>query len=90
MLKAGDVQTGMYAMRVSMIKPNHDEVRMPDFSVFFNGPDENGVAVISPLNIPNPDEGLHWFDVYFLERLITRIPMRVIYQQIQLQIPQGL
>lgn len=28
------------------------------------------------------EEGLYWFDIYMAEELVTRMPLRVLYQQI--------
>ena len=86
MLKAGGLSTGKYSIRIALIKPDATEFPSNTVEVFFNGGDDNGVLVISPINLPNPDEGLYWFDVYFLESLITRVPMRVLYQQMQPQL----
>jgi hypothetical protein len=88
MLKAGDLGTGKYNMKITMVKPDGTELQSQALSVFFNGSDENGVAILSPMVIPNPEEGLHWFDVYFEDSRLTRIPMRVLYQQMQvMQMP---
>lgn len=88
MLKAGDLGSGKYNMKVTHDKPSGGAaVLAQTFGVFFNGGDENGVAVISPMQIPNPEEGLHWFNVYFEESLLTRIPMRVLYQSLPMVQP---
>jgi len=79
MLKAGSIGMGKYNMRITLLKPDGEEMPSQPISVFFNGGDENGVAVISPIAITKPEEGLHWFDVYFEDRIITRIPLRVLY-----------
>jgi uncharacterized protein DUF6941 len=83
MLKAGQLPVGRYTMKVIVIKPDGEEQGSQDFSVFFNGTDDHGIAVISPMSIPEPDEGLHWFDVHFEGNPIARIPFRVVYQAIQ-------
>jgi hypothetical protein len=91
MLKAGDLPIGRYKMRIDLLKPNGERLISQDFSVFFNGSDDNGVSVVSPMAIPDPEEGLHWFDVFFENERITRIPLRVVYQTIQFihGAPQG-
>jgi hypothetical protein len=88
-LKAGDLGIGKYKVSIALTKPDGTESPANDFEVFFNGSDENGVAMISPIAIPTPEEGLHWFNIYFEGKLITRIPMRVLYQQVQMRpLPQ--
>lgn len=84
MLKSGSLGMGKFTMKITLVKPNGSEMESQGFQVFFNGGEENGVAVISPIVIPAPEEGLHWFDVYFEQSLITRIPLRVFYQPIQM------
>jgi len=83
-LKSGDLGGGKFGMRVALMKPDGSQASSQPMDLFFNGADDNGVAVVSPVTIPTPEEGLHWFDVYFEERLITRIPLRVLYQQVQM------
>lgn len=83
MLKSGDFGSGRANLKISVLKPNGEELQAQAFPVFFNGGDDNGVAVLSPIAIPDPDEGLHWFDVYFEESRITRIPLRVLHQPLQ-------
>jgi hypothetical protein len=83
-LKAGDLAAAKYKINVTLVKPDGSEVSSQEIEVFFSGSDDNGVAVTSPMAIPNPDEGLHWFDVYFEGQRLTRVPMRVLFQKIQL------
>jgi len=86
MVKAGSLPGGSYNMTVKMNMPSGSSLPDNKFQVFFNGSDDNGIAIISPVVMPNPDAGLYWFDVYFEESLMTRIPMRVLHQQMQ-QVP---
>lgn len=83
MLKAGTLSSGSYNMKISLNSPNGTALPPNIFQVFFNGSEDNGVAVVSPVAMPSPEAGLYWFDVYFEEELITRIPMRVLHQQMQ-------
>jgi hypothetical protein len=89
-LKAGSLGAGKYNIRIKLNKPDGSEMQDNTHSVFFNGSDDNGVLLGSPTLIVAPDEGLYWFDVYFEDALMTRIPMRVIHQQVALppQFPQ--
>ncbi|MGA8907747.1 MAG: hypothetical protein WB524_09025 [Acidobacteriaceae bacterium] len=84
MLKSGDLGASKHTMKVTLVRPDGIEMPSQAFSVFFNGSDDNGVAVISPMALPKPEEGLYWFDVYFETHLITRVPMRVFYQEMQM------
>jgi len=86
MVKAGSLGGGKHNMKVALNLPSGSQMFSIPFQVFFNGGDDNGVMTVSPIVIPNPEEGLYWFDVYFEEMLMTRIPMRVLHQQMQ-QVP---
>lgn len=90
-LKAGSLGSGKYNIRVKLNRPDGSEMQDNTHSVFFNGSDDNGVLLGSPTLIVSPEEGLYWFDIYFEDALMTRIPMRVIHQQVALppQFQQG-
>lgn len=59
---------------------------MPEFSgpIVLEG-DDRGANVVLNLGIPVEEEGLYWFDVIFDEQLITRMPLRIVYQRIKLE-----
>lgn len=84
MIKSGDLGIGRFNMRIALLRPNGEEIQSQVFPVFFNGGEDNGVAIVAPMGLPNPDEGLHWFEVYFEESRLTRIPLRVMYQPLPL------
>jgi hypothetical protein len=83
-LKAGSMPGGKYNVTVKLQKPDGSQMQDNALSVFFNGSDDNGVLIGMPMAIVAPDEGLYWFDIYFEESLMTRIPMRVLHQQVAL------
>jgi hypothetical protein len=85
-LKAGTLGGGSYNIRVKIHKPDGSEMSETVVPVFFNGSDDNGVLAGSPLAVVSPEQGLYWIDVYFEESLLTRIPMRVLHQQVALPI----
>lgn len=53
------------------------------FPVFFEG-DDRGANVIVNMNLRVERDGLYWFDVLIGDRLMTRIPIRVVYQRTSL------
>lgn len=57
-------------------------LRLPDMtvSVLLEGEDR-GIALQVPVAIPTEVEGLYWFDVLVDDRLMTRIPLRVVHQR---------
>ena len=58
-------------------------IRTPEqlLSALFEG-DDRGVNFIISLNIVVDQEGVYWFDVFLEDQLLTRIPLRILYQQI--------
>ena len=51
--------------------------------VFFEGEDR-GANIIVNVNFRVQEDGLYWFEVLLGERLMTRIPLRVVYQRMSL------
>jgi hypothetical protein len=51
------------------------------FPVLFEGDDDRGNALIAGAQFVAQKEGLYWFDVYLNEEAVTRMPLRVAYQQ---------
>jgi hypothetical protein len=58
-------------------------LKFPDqlLPVLFEGEDR-GVNLILNLNLVVEQEGVYWFEVLLEEQLLTRIPLRVLYQRI--------
>jgi len=49
-------------------------------TVFLEGEDR-GANVVIAIDAEFPIEGLYWFDLYFDDARVTRMPFRVIYQR---------
>ena len=58
-------------------------LKLPDqlLPVLFEGEDR-GVNLILNLSLLVDQEGVYWFDVLLEEQLLTRIPLRILYQRI--------
>ena len=84
-LKSGAMK-GKYNIKVVPETPSGKRLPGPQLGVLFEG-DERGVAAILPLGIVAEEEGLYWFDVMLEQDLLTRIPLRVMYQKMQPGIP---
>ena len=58
-------------------------LKLPDqlLPVLFEG-DDRGVNLIIAFNMVIDQEGVYWFDVMLDERLLTRVPLRILYQRI--------
>lgn len=83
--KAGGIGTGKFRIKFRIYKPN-SETPMGEMEneAFFEGGKDQGVTVANPLVFIPDEEGLYWVDVLFEDRLITRIPLRVIFAAVQM------
>jgi hypothetical protein len=73
---------GKNTIRIRPISPTGKEMQSMEFPLLFEGDEDRGAGVIGEINFPVDEEGLYWLDVYLLDELITRMPLRVTYQQI--------
>jgi hypothetical protein len=71
-----------HKVKIVPIGPGEKTLPASEMSVLFEG-DDRGPAIILPVSLVATEEGLYWFDVYLEEQLLTRIPLRVIYQRLQ-------
>ena len=80
-LKAGWTH-GSHPLRLDMVKPPGETQVLLQQTVFFEGGEDRGVSVVSRMRLRLSHEGLHWFEVFLEGRLLTKIPMRVVYQRL--------
>lgn len=43
--------------------------------------EERGVILSAPITLQTAEEGLYWFDILIDDQVITRVPLRVVYQR---------
>jgi len=79
--KSGELR-GKYVIRIRPTSPTGRDLPGMDFPTLFEGDSDRGAAIIADTNFAVDEEGLYWFDVYLEDELITRMPLRVVYQQI--------
>ena len=48
-----------------------------------------GPQLILKIRLPVDEEGVYWFNVFFDEELVTRMPLRVVYQHSTVPATQG-
>jgi hypothetical protein len=72
---------GKYEIKVNGITPSKNEFMTVNQAVYFEGEDR-GVNAIFVLSLALPEEGVYWFDVLLQDVVTTRMPLRVLYQQI--------
>lgn len=85
--KAGSAK-GKHRIKIRVNKPNNGgTLAESEVPVYFEGAEEHGVLVGMPMMLVIQEEGLYWIDVRFEDALVTRIPLRVLYQQAQMANP---
>ncbi len=67
--------------------PKGDDLPSMEIPVLFEGDEERGPTLIFPINWVAQEEGLFWWDLHLNDELVTRMPLRVDYQQVRLAIP---
>ena len=81
-LKSGGAR-GSYTLKVTLENPVGTSIDFaPPATVFLEG-EERGVALIVPFAFAPEMQGLYWFDVYFEDERLTRVPLRAIFQPVQ-------
>jgi hypothetical protein len=80
-LRSGPV-TGEFPIRIKVLRPNGEPKGEPFIvpPVKLRGGD-HGANVILNMQFAIEEEGLHWFDIYFEDELLTRIPLMVVQRQ---------
>jgi hypothetical protein len=79
--KSGGLPTGPYKVKTRLHKPESTGSPLfeTDNDVFVEGGEDQGFALVNPL-VMNPEEqGLYWIDVLFEDRMVTRIPFRILF-----------
>lgn len=77
-MKAGKKE-GRHQIRIKLIHPAGRE--LPDMiqGINFESSEARGIDVRLILNLILDQDGLYWFEVYFDELFMTRVPLRVLY-----------
>ncbi len=67
---------------IKVMRPNGEQKGAPITlpTVKLLGGDQGSNTILN-LNLGVEDEGLHWFDIYFQDDLLTRIPLTVVRKQ---------
>jgi len=69
--------------------PTGKELPSMEFPTLFEGDDDRGSAIAFEINWIVDEEGVYWWDIYLNEEMVTRMPLRVGYQRIQMAIPSN-
>ena len=77
-LKSGFAK-GRYTVGLRPVNPSGVQAPTLTVPVLLEG-DDRGANVILGVNAQLSEEGLYWFDVLLEQRVVSRIPLRVLYQ----------
>lgn len=77
-LKSGSAR-GRHTLKLTPEDPSGLKLNTLEMPVHFEGEDR-GANLIVQFGLTAEMEGLYWIDAYFADDLLTRIPLRVIYQ----------
>ena len=80
MFRAGFMR-GKTAVTIKPISPTKKELPAIDIPVLFEGDDERGVVLAAETSLDVDEEGLYWFDLSVMGETVTRMPLRIAYQQ---------
>jgi len=64
--------------------PQNEDLPSMDIPVLFEGDDDRGPAIELPISWIVTEEGVFWWDLYVNDVLVTRMPLRVAYQQMRM------
>jgi len=84
-LRAGVMQ-GQMNLKMALITPGGIENQMGSFPVLFEGQDR-GVHLVTNLNLTVGEHGLYWIAIYLEAQLLTKVPLRILYQRISVGPP---
>lgn len=71
---------GPFTVRMKLVAPSHQELNTVELPILLEGEDR-GACLTVQLGFQAEEEGLYWFDVYLLDALVTKVPLRVVYQR---------
>ncbi len=78
--KSGSAR-GRHTVKLRIETPSGLKLPEQLLPVLFEGEDR-GVNLMLGINIVVDQEGVYWFDVLLEDVLLTRIPLRILYQRI--------
>jgi len=81
-LKSGSLK-GDFTVRIQAVRPSGEKRGDPIVVPVKLLGGDHGVNTILNITLGVEEEGLHWFDVYFENDLISRIPLMLVQRQRQ-------
>jgi hypothetical protein len=87
-LKSGEMQ-GPYNLKIRCNSPSEVKTEGPSFPCYFEGRDL-GIQTVMPIGLIATEPGTYWFDLLLDDQILTRLPLRVMYQQVQMHGIRGM
>jgi hypothetical protein len=86
-LRSGDAR-GSHPVKIVPQLPSGETLSPVTLSVHLEG-ENKGQNLLTRMNMPLSIPGIYWFQIYFDDQLITKVPLEVIYSRIVTPGPQG-
>lgn len=80
-LKAGRAR-GRYDLTFEIELPDVTRKKPAVLSLNFEGEEDRGIQIVQRLSLTITQEGLHWIHISLADRLLTKVPLRVVYSRI--------
>ena len=84
-LKSGFAR-GRFDVKIGVVAPSTHVLAELSLPVLLEG-EERGANIVMPVSFSAEEEGLYWFEVRLGDRLLTRVPLRLIYSRVSMGSP---
>lgn len=74
---------GPYQVSVKAVGPSQQMLNSFELPMLLEGEDR-GTQMALNLVFQAAEEGVYWFEVYVLDALITKVPLRIVYQRLSM------
>lgn len=84
LFKSGPAQ-GNRNVLIKLIQPSGRIQQPVSLPIFLEGGDgDRGANLIVEVQFPALEDGLYWFEILINDDLVTRVPLRIVYQRVTL------
>jgi len=87
-LKTGSFE-GKYKLTLTPVTPTKKELPAASVDLLLEGGEDRGVNAILPVQMLANEEGVYWFEVKLAGQILTKIPLRLIYQTVSQSPPMA-
>jgi hypothetical protein len=64
------------------LSPSGQDLPGIEQPILFQGDQESGANLVGQILFPIQEEGLYWFGIFLDGTELTRVPLRIVYQQV--------